>query len=251
MRGLFCCVDRAGLRPELRRGLARAGLFVSDCSGRSGSAFPRCATPLDRRAASAAGTAACWAPFAAMAADLGWRVLAPDLPGYGLTRPARHDRGDYDDWLEIIADLADASPGPVALMGLSAGGMTAVFAAERAKCVRGVIATTRLDASDPGLLVRAARWRWLGALSLIGFRLTPWLVDRLSMPIRFAAPMGAMSSDPAMNAYFARDRLLGSLRVRLRLFRTARLSTGWRGPRSSSNCPTARTCLWSSLRSAS
>ena len=27
------------------------------------------------------------APIGQMAADLGWKVLAPDLPGYGLTQP--------------------------------------------------------------------------------------------------------------------------------------------------------------------
>lgn len=168
----------------------------------------------------AGGNGRVLAPFADMAAGLGWRVLAPDLPGYGLTRPARDYRGDYEDWLAIIADLVDDSPGPVVIMGLSAGGMTAALAAERAKKARGVIATTLLDVSRAGVLIHAARWRWLGALSFIGFHLAPWFVDRMAMPIRFAVNMNAMSGDPAMNAYFIRDRLLGNHWVGLRLFRT-------------------------------
>lgn len=160
------------------------------------------------------------APLADLAAGLGWRVLAPDLPGYGLTRPAPGYRGDYDEWPAIVAQLADEAEGPVVLMGLSAGGMTAVFAAEAARKVDGVIVTTLLDMGDPSTLVRAARWRWLGRVSLLGFALMPWLIDRLSMPLWLAAPMRAMSSDGQMNDYFARDALLGRLRVRLRLFRT-------------------------------
>lgn len=160
------------------------------------------------------------APLADLAASLGWRVLAPDLPGYGLTRPAPGYRGDYDEWPAIVAQLADETDGPVVLMGLSAGGMTAVFAAETARTVDGVIVTTLFDAGDPAMLMRAARWRWLGALSLLGFTLMPWVIDRLSLPLWLAAPMRAMSSDAQMNDYFARDPLLGQLWVRLRFFRT-------------------------------
>lgn len=160
------------------------------------------------------------APFCDLAAGLGWRALAPDLPGYGLTRPAPGYLGDYEEWPAVVAQLADETEGPVVLMGLSAGGMTAAFAAEAARKVDGVIATTLLDTGDPALLVRAARWRWLGWASLLAFRLVPWLTDRLSMPLWLVVPMGAMSSDARMNAYFGSDPLLGKLWVPLRFFRT-------------------------------
>ena len=160
------------------------------------------------------------APFADLAAGIGWRALAPDLPGYGLTRPAPGYRGDYGEWPAVVAELADETEGPVVLMGLSVGGMTAAFAAEEARGVDGVIATTLLDMGDPALLVRAARWRWLGWMSLLGFRLMPWIVDLLAMPVWLVAPMGAMSSDARMNDFFARDPLLGKLWVRLRFFRS-------------------------------
>lgn len=105
-------------------------------------------------------------------------------------------------------------------MGLSVGGMTAAFAAQAARRVDGVIATTLLDMSDPAVLVHAARWRLLGRLSLIGFRVVLWLLDRLKMPLRLVAPMRKMSRDPEVEEFFARDSLLGGLWVHLRFFRT-------------------------------
>jgi pimeloyl-ACP methyl ester carboxylesterase len=160
------------------------------------------------------------APCADIAASLGWRALAPDLPGYGLTRPAPGFRWEYDEWPAVVAALADETAGPVVLMGLSVGGMTAVFAAEQARQVQGVIATTLIDMGDPAIFVRAARWHWLGAASLLGFRLAPWVADRVALPLRLVAPMHAMSSDPAMRDYFVQDELLGGRRVPARFFRT-------------------------------
>ncbi|MDP3526266.1 MAG: alpha/beta hydrolase [Hoeflea sp.] len=160
------------------------------------------------------------APLADVAAGLGWTALAPDLPGYGLSEPAPRFRWDYDEWPAIVAQMADETAGPVVLLGGSVGGMTAALAAEASHNVSGVIATTLLDMGDPGVFRVAARWRWLGAASLIGFRLMPELVDRISFPLWLVAPMEAMSSDPAMQEYFRNDALLGRLWVSSRLFRT-------------------------------
>ena len=160
------------------------------------------------------------APAADFAASMGWRALAPDLPGYGLTQPASDYSGDYGEWPAIIAQIADETEGPVVLMGLSVGGITATFAAEIARNVDGVIATTLLDMGDPETFVKSARWRWLGAISRIGFRLIPGLLDRLSLPVWLVAPMRSMSTDPAMSDYFSRDPFLGGLWVKLRFFRT-------------------------------
>lgn len=160
------------------------------------------------------------APLADFAAGLGWRVLAPDLPGYGLSRPASTFRWEYAEWPAVVAELADASDGPVVLMGLSLGGMTAVLAARSAARVAGVVVTTLLDMSDPAVFEQAARWRWLGRASRWGFRRMPALVDRLSLPLWLAAPMRKMSGNAAMRNHFATDPLLGRLRVPSRFFRT-------------------------------
>lgn len=160
------------------------------------------------------------APLADFAAGIGWRVVAPDLPGYGLTRPGADFHWDYGEWPAVIAALADDVQGSVVLMGLSVGGMTAALAAQAAREVQGVIATTLLDMSDPATFVRAAKWPWLGQASLLGFRWMPSIVDRLRLPLRLVAPLDRMSSHPALTEYFENDPLIGRLRVPSRFFRT-------------------------------
>lgn len=160
------------------------------------------------------------APFADALVRRGWRVLSPDLPGYGLTRSAHETPGDYAEWPAVIAELADSQSGPCGLAGFSVGGMTAVFAAELATRTMPVVATTLLDMANPTRFAQAARWRLLGHLSLLGFRLLPWLIDRLSLPLAVAAPLGKMSSSAALDAYFRTDRLLGRHWVSVRFFRT-------------------------------
>ena len=162
------------------------------------------------------------APFAEPIARHGWRVLAPDLPGFGLTQPCPTYDWDYAEWPKVIAAIADAQSGPVVLMGLSMGGLTAVFAAQQSDNIAGVIATTLLDASVGRNFVRAARWRWLGRLSLLAMALTPMILDRVWLPLRLAAPLATMSGNRRMADYFSNDPLIGKSWKPIRFFRTYR-----------------------------
>lgn len=175
------------------------------------------------------------APFAQYIAKMGWCVLAPDLPGFGISRPAPDWRGDYEAWPAIVAELADRQDKPVVLVGASMGGLTALYAAQAMRQPPlAVAATTLLDLSEPGTFVRAARWRALGWLSLLSARLTPWIMDRLSLPLNLVAPLGSMSANEKMTRYFQTDTLLGALRVPLRFWRTAH---AFRFKRSDLPCP--------------
>jgi alpha-beta hydrolase superfamily lysophospholipase len=86
--------------------------------------------------------------------------------------------------------------------------------------VKGVIATTLVDMGDPRTFIRVARWPWLAALSLVGFALFPWLLDRLALPLNWLAPMKSMTSSPPLQAYFEDDPGLGHARIPARFFRT-------------------------------
>lgn len=162
------------------------------------------------------------APFAEWAAGLGWRVLAPDLPGYGLTRI--HPAWDWDarDWPACVAELADqaVASGPVVLFGGSLGGVTAIRAAQQCVAVRGVIATTLIDMRDPTSLIQSARWPWLGRLTVHLSRRAPWMLDRLPLPLAFATPIAALTSDRELGRYFETDPLLGRRIIPGRFFRS-------------------------------
>lgn len=160
------------------------------------------------------------APLGNFAASLGWRAIAPDLPGYGITKVKPGWREDYSEWPACIADLARSATGPVVLMGLSVGGITAIRAAQLAPRVSGVIATTLIDLSDQQTFVSAARWRWLGHVSLFSMRWLPWLFDRLPLPLALATPLKEMTTDPVLAQWFMREPLIGRRIVRGRFFRS-------------------------------
>lgn len=160
------------------------------------------------------------APLGDAVAALGWRAIAPDLPGYGLSTPAPGFRWEYEEWPAVVAEVANRVSGPVVLFGLSVGGLTAALAATRARSVAGVIATTLLDMGDRAIFARSARWKWLGHASIVGFSALPSILDRVALPLWLAAPLDKMSRDVEVAAYFRRDPLLGRLKVPTRFFRT-------------------------------
>lgn len=160
------------------------------------------------------------APLAEPLSQRGWKVLAPDLPGYGLTQPATGYRGEYSEWPAVLSAIADAERAPTVIMGLSMGGLTAFLATQASQNIRGVIATTLLDLSDRSTFIRAARWRWLGQLSLFSMAAITWLFDRMVLPLSLVTPLAAMSSNTRMQAYFQNDPHIGKSWKPARFFRT-------------------------------
>lgn len=170
----------------------------------------------------AGGNGRILAPLGEAIADMGWRAIAPDLPGYGLTRPAPSFDWNYAEWPKTIARLATGQSDPVVLVGLSMGGMTAVLAAKESKRVAGVIATTLLDLADDEVFDSVLRWRTLGRAARFGMKHFPAIFDRMALPLNVSTPLRAMSGNPRMQDYFVNDRLIGASRKPGRLFRTAR-----------------------------
>lgn len=165
------------------------------------------------------------APFADALCSAGALVVAPDLPGYGLTVPRAGWRADYGEWVECVADLAaqlhaERGVAPV-LFGLSIGGFVALWAAQRAPHVAGVVATTLVDLRDADTVAAIARFRWLGRVAAFAYASLPRVADALTFRVADVAPLDAMSSDPEVNAILKRDPLIGRRRVSGRFFRTA------------------------------
>lgn len=162
-------------------------------------------------------------PFARLLDPGRAEVLAPDLPGYGLSRPRR--AVSYGDWVACAVALTRAEHArtgrPVVLFGASMGGMLAydVAAALGPDVVAGVVATCLLDPRDPRVRRAVARYPWLGPVAAPALRAArPF--DALRVPIAWLADMGAMADTPALTALVRSDPLGGGNRVALRFLRT-------------------------------
>ncbi len=88
----------------------------------------------------AGGYGRMFAPLAAGLAAAGHEVLAPDLPGYGLS-PAAWEHVDYGAWKRALLILIDAEQQrrarPIVLLGASIGGYLAYLVAAESPWVRG------------------------------------------------------------------------------------------------------------------
>jgi alpha-beta hydrolase superfamily lysophospholipase len=162
------------------------------------------------------------APFAAPLASAGFAVRAPDLPGYGLSRQSGDHPVDYAEWVQLVAELADeaATRGPVFLFGLSVGGLLSVFAAQKARRVAGVIATTLIDLREPETVLRVVRARWIGRLALLAFRFGGSWLRKMALPLALALPIETLTTDRVLARMLLRDPLVGRRRVPLELFRS-------------------------------
>lgn len=162
------------------------------------------------------------APFALPCVAEGFVVIAPDLPGYGLTRVRAGAIPSYAEWIELLIELVQeaATHGPVVLFGLSVGGLTACRVAERACAVNGVIATTLVELADPDTFDQLASTRALGRLARFGFRWLGGLLDRLALPLWLLTPLETLTTDPALRKALLSDPLLGRRRVPLGFFRS-------------------------------
>lgn len=165
------------------------------------------------------GNAELVAPIVAAIARAGYDALAPDLPGYGRTDVPRR-RFRYETWVELVRDLAIAEAGPerrpVAVFGLSMGGMLGYHAACDSAAISGVAATNLLDVADPGVRRVAARNRLMAAA--IPLLIPP--LDPIAVPIRWLSKMDRIANDPELARACATDPRGGGSRVPLRFLRS-------------------------------
>lgn len=167
----------------------------------------------------AGGYGRMFAPLAAVLAKAGHEVLAPDLPGYGLSA-APWTSIDYSVWKQVLLALIEAEqrrrPRPIVLLGASIGGYLAYLVAAESPWVRGLVATTLADPRDPVVQAALVRRPWMRAL-LPTLRPCSRLTRGLRLPVRWFTHMQRMSRDPALTALVCADPLGGGNRVPLGL----------------------------------
>jgi pimeloyl-ACP methyl ester carboxylesterase len=138
------------------------------------------------------------APAAVLAQRYGYETVAPDLPGYGLTRVPRK-RMTYGLWIDCVCDLIELErardPRPIALFGVSLGGLLAYQAAARDRVSSG----RRDDAR--GSRERAVRRGFahppLGSGGLWPLDKLAPLTDGLPPPMAYMSKMHRISNRPS------------------------------------------------------
>ncbi|SER17335.1 Lysophospholipase, alpha-beta hydrolase superfamily [Solimonas aquatica] len=168
-------------------------------------------------------SAALW-PFAALAAQLGYEVLLPDLPGYGLSEMTDPAALRYEHWLdclrEFIAQERQRDARPLLLLGASIGGMLAYSLVAQCPGIARLIVTCLLDPRLPQVREGLARWPWLGRISPALLRMLAPLSDRLRLPIRWLTPMSRIANDARLARLCRHDPRGGGSRIALGFLRS-------------------------------
>ncbi|RHX92795.1 alpha/beta hydrolase [Leptospira stimsonii] len=155
--------------------------------------------------------------------DFGCEVVAPDLPGFGLTLTDPDFTMEYKDWVLLLSDLIESERIPekkIILFGLSIGGMLAYHAAAENGNVQGLIVTTLADLRKTEVQDAVATNR---VLRILGTPFTSWLsmiTNDLYVPIRWFSKMELITNDPDFSKVFSEDPYAGGAKVSFRWLRT-------------------------------
>lgn len=167
----------------------------------------------------AGGYGRLFTPIGHMLSKAGYEVIAPDLPGYGLTK-TKTSFITYDAWVELLCDLIVAeyknTARPIVLCGGSLGGYLAYLCAAKLGSggpVEGIIATTL---ADPRLGLTRQQFARNALVLHLGLPLLPVLArmaGSLRLPIKWFTKMDAMSNDSDLSKIVALDPLGGGAKL--------------------------------------
>jgi alpha-beta hydrolase superfamily lysophospholipase len=133
--------------------------------------------------------------------EAGFEVSALDMPGYGQTKPNPSLTHSYDDWVQLGSDFVDHElahdPRPIALYGLSAGGMLTYHVASLNKKVKGIIGMTFMDLSDQRTRDQASRNLFMSrvGMPLASFQSAIPLLRSIPMPMWLVSRMSTLCNN--------------------------------------------------------
>jgi len=152
------------------------------------------------------------APIGLMLQQQGYSVVAPDLPGYGLSICPKK-RITYPEWVDCASDLLEAEKKrtgkPVVVFGLSLGGYLAYQVACQSRAAAGVIATTLADARLQIVRDQFAKNKWMSRLGLPLLIAFGGLLKGLRLPIKWFSKMHDIANQPALCEVVCADPLGG------------------------------------------
>ena len=166
-------------------------------------------------------------------------VVAPDLPGYGLTR-APADQLIFSSWTSCVQDLIEAElrrdSRPIVLFGLSMGGMVAYHVACTAP-VHGLMATCFVDMTDAEVAAGVSRYIRLSRLALPLVKGLPRFLTGLRIPVRLLGKVYAISNDAELSRLVEKDPYGGGSSVPLFFLQSIMETAPALAPEQFEHCP--------------
>ncbi len=156
--------------------------------------------------------------------NLGCEWLAPDLPGFGLTKiPPNKGYIPYDDWVIILNELIQKEKRPnqkMILFGLSIGGMLAYHTAAYNGEVDGLIATTLVDPRDSEVRDAVASNLFFSRVGMPLNSFFSFVTNGMYFPIKWFSKMEYITNDPSFSNVFSEDPYAGGSKVSLGFLNT-------------------------------
>lgn len=155
--------------------------------------------------------------------NAGCDVLAPDLPGYGLSGIHKDYIIHYDDWVVLASDLINKERKEykkIYLFGLSIGGMLAYHSASFNGSINGIIATTLVDPRDSEVRDAISANLFLSRVGMPLNNIFYWVTDDVNVPIKWLSKMEYITNDPSFSEVFSKDPNAGGSKVSFRFLRT-------------------------------
>lgn len=166
-------------------------------------------------------------------------VVAPDLPGYGLT-PLTRGPLLFSTWTSCVHDLIERElrrdGRPVVVFGLSLGGMVAYHVA-CTEPLQGLIATALLDMTDLDVAAGVSRFPRLSQVTLPLVKRTPKVLAGLRIPSRLLSKMHSISNDTELSRLVARDPYGGGSSLPLSLLQSMMGTAPALTPEQFKRCP--------------
>jgi alpha-beta hydrolase superfamily lysophospholipase len=169
----------------------------------------------------------------------GFECVAPDMPGFGLTKIGRPN--SYNTWIDLVDALVDkevaADGRKVMLVGISLGGMLSYHVACRNKNIVGLMVTSLADATKPEVQIQLSKNDFLGKRSYQAMTIAPIFTDNIKVPIKMTTKMWAMANDQSFVKLLKRDIVGSGSWVYLKFFRTLMETSAEIPPEEFDNCP--------------
>ena len=153
---------------------------------------------------------------------LGFECIAPDLPGFGLSRESSPT--SYSTWVSLINHLVDLESQKdsrkIVLCGISLGGMLSYHVACQNKSVFAIMVSSLADTRTLAVQQQLSKNKLIGKLSPSFLNFSKSITDSIKVPIKHTTKMWAMANNPSFVKKLKQDKIGSGSWVYLKFLRT-------------------------------